>query len=160
MPSGAVQKVQTSVRGTDAASQGHLQLDAEGGVHAVTPKTKYVMPPFEVFLAAAPLSLSIGRKGFHPGTAQHQVDYPKAGIRGGLGMGLAGAIVSVLAHSRPVSAAFASYGVGWRVYSHFLARGEDVVFPKDTLMDIRFGIHNGSAPAPPGHPCFAGCETR
>src|SRR5208283_5338041 len=106
----------------------------------------YVMTAFEVFLAATPLNLGIGRRGFHAGSAPHDVDYPKAGIRGGLGMGLAGAIVSVLAHSRPVSAAFASYGVGWRVYSHFLARGEDVVFPKNTLMDIRFGIHDGSAP--------------
>jgi hypothetical protein len=67
-------------------------------------------------------------------------------------MGLAGAIVTVLAHSRPVSAAFASYGVGWRVYSHFLARGEDVVLPKNTLMDIRFETHNGSVPATPANP--------
>ena len=151
VPSGAVQRIQASVQGIDAASQSDLQLDAEGGVHAVPP-TYYALTGFEVFLAATPLSLSVRRNGFHPGSAQHNVDYPKTAIRGALGMGLAGAIVTVLAHSRPVSAAFGYYGMGWRVYSHFLARGEDVVLPKNTLMDIRFGTYNGSVSAPPGNP--------
>ena len=34
-------------------------------------------------------------------------------------------------------------------YSHFVARGVDVVFPKNTPMEIRFGTHDGSAPAHP-----------
>jgi hypothetical protein len=152
VPSGSVQKIQASVQGIDAASQADLQLDAEGGVHAVPPNY-YALTGLEIFLAATPLNLSGGRHGFHPGSAQHHnVDYPKAAIKGTLGMGLAGAIVTIVAHSRPVSTAFASYGVGWRVYSHFLARGENVVLPRNTLMDIRFGIHNDSAPAPLGHP--------
>ena len=58
---------------------------------------------------------------------------------------------ALLAHSRPVSAGFAFYGAGWAVYSHFVARGVDVVFPKNTPMEIRFGTHDGSAPAHPGN---------
>jgi hypothetical protein len=27
------------------------------------------------------------------------------------------------------------------VYSHIVARGDEVVFPKDTSMEIRFGTH-------------------
>jgi len=61
-----------------------------------------------------------------------------------------GAVASVLAHSRPVSAGFAFYGAGWAVYSHFVARGVDVVFPKNTPMEIRFGTHDGSPPPHPG----------
>ena len=60
-------------------------------------------------------------------------------------------MITLLAHSRPVSAGFAFYGAGWAVYSHLVARGVDVVFPKNTPMEIRFGTHDGSGPAPPGN---------
>ncbi|MGA3328536.1 MAG: hypothetical protein ABSF45_29150, partial [Terriglobia bacterium] len=74
----------------------------------------------------------------------HGADYGGAGIRGGASLGLAGAVISMLAHSRPVSAGFAFYGAGWAVYSHFMARGVDVVFPKNTPMEIRFGTHEAT----------------
>jgi hypothetical protein len=127
-----------------------LQLDAEGGAHAVTPKTNYVMPAIDVLLAATSLDLDEGR-GIHAGAVGHGADYGGAGIRGVASLGFVGAVASLLAHSRPVSAGFAFYGAGWAVYSHFVARGVDVVFPKNTPMEIRFGTHDGSAPAPPSN---------
>ena len=151
MPSGAERKVEASLQGIDAASEGHLQLDAEGGAHAVTPKTNYVMPAFEVFLAATSLDLDEGRNGVHAGAAGNGGDYAGAGVRGGVSFGFAGAVVSLLAHYRPLTAGFAFYGAGWAVYSHFVARGVDVVFPKNTPMEIRFGTHDGSAPAQPSN---------
>ncbi len=81
--------------------------------------------------------------------ATGQADYGGAAVRGGACLGFAGAVITLLAHSRPVSAGFAFYGAGWAVYSHFVARGVDVVFPKNTPMEIRFGTHEGSAPASP-----------
>jgi type IV secretory pathway VirB10-like protein len=147
---GSTRKVEASLQGVDTDSESHLQLDAEGGAHAVTPKTNYVMPAIDVFLAATSLDLDEGR-GLHAGSVGHGADYGGAGIRGGASLGFAGAVVSLLAHSRPVSAGFAFYGAGWAVYSHFVARGVDVVFPKNTPMEIRFGTHDGSAPAHPGN---------
>jgi hypothetical protein len=145
---GAPRKVEASLQGIDASSETHLQLDSEGGAHAVTPKTNYVMPAIDVLLAATSLDLDAGR-GIHGGAVGHGADYGGATIRGGASLGLVGAVASLLAHSRPVSAGFAFYGAGWAVYSHFVARGVDVVFPKNTPMEIRFGTHDGSAPAPP-----------
>lgn len=147
--SGAPRNVEASLQGIDADSGSHLQLDAEGGAHAVTPKTNYVMPAFDAFLAATSLDLDEGQ-GIHGGAVGHGADYGGAGVRGGASLGFAGAVVSLLAHSHPVSAGFAFYGAGWAVYSHFIARGADVVFPKNTRMEIRFGTHDGSAPAHPG----------
>ncbi|MFZ0960900.1 MAG: hypothetical protein WAO35_08340 [Terriglobia bacterium] len=147
---GATRKVEASLQGIEADSAGHLQLDAEGGAHAVTPKTNYVMPAIDVFLAATSLDLDEGR-GIHGGAAGQSADYGGAGIRGAASLGFVGAVASLLAHSRPVSAGFAFYGAGWAVYSHLVARGVDVVFPKNTPMEIRFGTHDGSAPAPPGN---------
>jgi hypothetical protein len=147
---GTTRKVEASLQGIDADSAGHLQLDAEGGAHAVTPKTNYVMPAIDVFLAATSLDLDEGR-GLHGGAVGHGADYGGAGIRGAASLGFVGAVASLLAHSRPVSAGFAFYGAGWAVYSHFVARGVDVVFPKNTPMEIRFGTHDGSTPAHPGN---------
>ncbi len=147
---GTTRKVEASLQGVEADSAGHLQLDAEGGAHAVTPKTNYVMPAIDVFLAATSLDLDEGR-GIHGGAVGQGADYGGAGIRGAASLGFVGAVASLLAHSRPVSAGFAFYGAGWAVYSHFVARGVDVVFPKNTPMEIRFGTHDGSAPAHSGN---------
>ncbi len=147
---GATRKVEASLQGIEADSAGHLQLDAEGGAHAVTPKTNYVMPAIDVFLAATSLDLDEGR-GIHGGAVGQGADYGGATVRGGASLGFVGAVASLLAHSRPVSAGFAFYGAGWAVYTHFVARGVDVVFPKNTPMEIRFGTHDGSAPAHSGN---------
>jgi hypothetical protein len=147
---GLPRKVEASLQGIEASGETHLQLDAEGGAHAVTPKTNYVMPAIDVFLAATSLDLD-GDHGLHGGAVRHGADYGGAGIRGAASLGFVGAVASLLAHSRPVSAGFAFYGAGWSVYSHFVARGVDVTFPKDTPMEIRFGTHDSTAPALSGN---------
>ena len=86
---GATRKVEASLQGIEADSAGHLQLDAEGGAHAVTPKTNYVMPAIDVFLAATSLDLDEGR-GIHGGAVGHGADYGGAGIRGGSKPGIRG----------------------------------------------------------------------
>ena len=67
-------------------------------------------------------------------------------VRGAAGLGLVGSVIGLVAHYRPVSACFAFYGAGWSVYTHIAARGNDVVFAKNTPMEIRFGTHEGRAP--------------
>jgi hypothetical protein len=52
-------------------------------------------------------------------------------------------IVGIAAHSRVVSAGFGSYGAAMSIYSHFLARGRDVVYPKDMAMVIGLGTREG-----------------
>jgi hypothetical protein len=43
---------------------------------------------------------------------------------------------------------FAAYGASVSIYSNFLSRGRDVVFPKDTPMEIGFGLpHAPPVPA-------------
>ena len=46
-----------------------------------------------------------------------------------------------------------AYGAGVSVYTNFIARGHDVVFPKDTAMTIGIGTRPPeSAPAPTANP--------
>ncbi len=146
---GAPRTVEASLQGVDAASGAHVKLDAEGGAHAVTPKTKFIAPAIDVLLATSSLD---GLEGHHhqgiPAGTTRGPDVAGGAVRGGSGFGLVGTVIGLAAHSRPVSAGFAFYGAGWSVYSHVVARGNDVVFPKNTPMEIRFGSHEGqSSPA-------------
>ena len=81
---------------------------------------------------------------FHQGA-----DTAGGAVRGAAGFKLVGLVIGLAAHYRPVSAGFAFYGAGMSVYTHLVARGSDVVFLKNTPMEIRFGTHEG--PAPPAN---------
>lgn len=57
-------------------------------------------------------------------------------LGGGIGFGLLGSIASQ--SSRTVGAAFGYYGLAWSVFSTVIARGADVQFGKNTVIDIGF----------------------
>jgi len=64
------------------------------------------------------------------------------GVRAGAGIsgfGISGSLITLVARSQPVSMGFAAYGASYSLYRNFLSRGKDVVFPKDTPMEIGFG---------------------
>jgi type IV secretory pathway VirB10-like protein len=145
----APRRVEASLQGVDAASGAHLKLDEEGGAHAVSPKTRFVAPAIDVLLATSSLDGLDPHHHEHPGLHQGP-DVAGGGIRGAAGFGLLGSIVGIAAHWRPVSAIFAFYGAGWSVYSHVMARGNNVAFARNTPMEIRFGTHQGP-PEPAAH---------
>ena len=149
---GPSRKVEASLQAVDATSGVHIELDSEGGAHAVAPKSKYIMPAIDVLLATSSLDGLDGHyhHGIQTGVARGP-DVAGGAVRGGAGLGLVGSVIGLAAHYRPVSAGFAFYGAGWSVYSHVMARGIDVVFPKNTPMEIRFGTHAGpGSPSPKG----------
>jgi hypothetical protein len=147
---GAPRQVQGTLQSVDAAAGGHVELDAEGGAHAITPKTKFIAPAIDVLLATSSLDGldPHNRRRIEEGRGPQGPDFGGGVVRGGAGFGLVGSIVGAVAHYRPVSACFAFYGAGWSVYTHILARGNNVVFPKNTPMEIRFGTHGGQKPPP------------
>lgn len=145
-------QVQGTVQTIDTAAGGHVDLDTEGGAHAVTPKTKYIAPAIDVLLAASSLDGldPHNRRRIAEGRGPQGPDFGGGTIRGGAGFGLVGSVVGLVAHYRPVSACFAFYGAGWSVYTHILARGNNVVFPKNTSMEIRFATHGAQKSPPAG----------
>jgi hypothetical protein len=58
---------------------------------------------------------------------------------GASGFRFVGMIVGVLARSRVVATGFGAYGAASSIYYHFLARGRDVVYPKDMAMVVGLG---------------------
>jgi hypothetical protein len=139
-PNGIEQKVETSLEGVAVAKGEHLKLDAEGGAQATTPRTRYLTTGIAVMLAASQVSpdrdagrdVSVGEVG-------------QGAANGASGFRFVGMIVGLTARSRAVSLGFGSYGAAMSVYSHFLARGRDVVYPKDMAMVIGLGTREGKA---------------
>jgi hypothetical protein len=142
-PNGIEQKVETSLEGVAVAKGEHLKLDAEGGAQVTTPHTRYLTTGIAVMLAASQVSpdrdagrdVSAGEAG-------------RGAANGASGFRFVGMIVGFAARSRAVSLGFGSYGAGMSVYEHFLARGRDVVYPKDMAMVIGLGTREGSKAAP------------
>ncbi|MCU1301354.1 MAG: hypothetical protein JWQ87_1638 [Candidatus Sulfotelmatobacter sp.] len=140
-PNGIEQKVETSLEGVAVAKGEHLKLDAEGGAQVTTPRTRYLTTGIAVMLAASQVSpdrdagqgsLSVGEAG-------------RGAANGASGFRFVGMIVGIAAQSRMVSLGFGSYGAAMSVYSHFLARGRDVVYPKDMAMVIGLGTREAKA---------------
>jgi hypothetical protein len=148
LPGAAPRIVEASLEGVDASSGAHMKLDSEGGAHAITPKTKYIAPAIDVLLATSSLDGldPHNHRRIEEGLGPQGPDVAGGIVLGGAGFGLVGSIVGLTAHYRPVSSIFAFYGAGWSVYSHVVARGTDVVFPRNTPMEIRFGTHEDQVP--------------
>ena len=152
-PNGLEQKVETNLEGVAVAKDEHLKLDAEGGAQVTTPRTRYLTTGIQVMLAAtqAAPDRDAGRSGPSGGEAGGSAANGASGFR------FVGMIVGLAAHSRVVSAGFGSYGAAMSIYYHFLARGRDVVYPKDMAMVIGLGtrVSKSTNTAGPSARCSA-----
>jgi hypothetical protein len=146
-PKSAEQHVEASLEGVEVKDDQHLSLDSEGGAQTTTPKTRYLTTGISIALAASSLApdadagrggeLSVGETG-------------KSALNGASGFRVIGFITGALVRSRVLATSFGVYGAGMSVYDHFLSRGLDVVYPKDTAMAIGFGSRvTGAAKAAP-----------
>ena len=135
-PDGLEQRVQASLEGVEVAKGEHLSLDAEGGAQVTTPRTRYLTTAIQVALAASSASPEHDRDRDLHGEGGN---VGGGAANGASGFGVLGTIVGAFAHSRVVASGFGFHGAAMSVYSHFLARGRDVVYPKDMSMVVGIG---------------------
>lgn len=137
-PNGTEQKIEATLQGLEVAKGENLALDSEGGAQVRAPKTRYLATGVAVMLAAT--------------SSNPEGDHDHGGVRGGgsggvgggaatgaLGFKLVGTLIGAFAHSQVLTAGFGAYGAGRSVYSHFLAKGRNVVYPKDMSMVLALG---------------------
>jgi hypothetical protein len=136
-PNGLEQKVVTSLEGVAVAKGEHLKLDAEGGAQVTTPRTRYLTTGIQVMLAAASARPDEDRD-LHGGGG----NVGGGAANGASGFRFVGMVVGVFARSRVVATGFGAYGAANSIYYHFLARGRDVVYPKDMAMVIGLGARD------------------
>ena len=141
-PKSAEQQVEASLEGVEVKDDENLSLDSEGGAQATTPKTRYLTTGISLALAAVSFSpdSDAGSSG------QSVLEVGGRAANGASGFRVIGFVTGALVRSRPLASAFGVYGASMSVYDHFLSRGHDVVYPKDTAMAIGFGSRVTGAP--------------
>jgi hypothetical protein len=158
-PNGIEQKVETSLEGVAVATGEHLKLDAEGGAQVTTPRTRYLTTGIQIMLAATSAAPD-GDRHLHGGDGGG--DLGGGAANGASGFRFVGMVVGAFARSRVVATGFGAYGAASSVYYHFLARGRDVVYPKDMAMIIGLGTRESkpraAEPPNPGSRENAGDE--
>jgi hypothetical protein len=127
LPDGAVQRMDTSLEGVQTGEADHAHLDTEGGAQATSPKSRYLSTGMSVGLAL------VGQGGKN--------DVGEAGpVSGGAtAFKLVGIIVGLAVRSHTLAIVTSAYGGSRSIYSNFLGRGRNIVFPKNTAMEIGFG---------------------
>jgi hypothetical protein len=121
LPSGFSQPVDGSLTGVDTDKSANLQIDPEGGI---APKSQNrVIVPLVLTLLASRAFDNDGSQLAHSTVASN-------------GFGIIGRVVGMAASSSNVAAGIGLYGAGLSVYDLWLARGHDVVFVKDTRVEI------------------------
>ena len=122
-----------------------MKLDSEGGAEATTPKTRYLATAVSLTLAAASVS---GDSDVDNGVA-HTRGSTGAQVAGGVnGFKVVGMVLGLAVHSRALGYTMGAYGAGMSVYSGFFARGHEVVFPKNTVMEIGIGQRQQGTASP------------
>ncbi|MGA8541595.1 MAG: hypothetical protein WB566_18985, partial [Terriglobales bacterium] len=137
-PEGVEQKVVTTLEGVQAGKDANVKLDSEGGAEATTSKSRYLGTAMSLGLAM--MAASSGQD--HDGDGGSN-----SGATGGLGgFKLVGMVVGAVARSRAFGTTMGAYGAAASIYTHFIARGREVIFPKNTAMQIGIGTRAGSTP--------------
>ncbi len=142
---------QAILHAAEGSGTAPIKVDSEGGVQAKESKTRFIAPVISFMLASR---AGDGDAGRHHGAANPGGDANVSGrtLGGGSGFGMLGAAVAQ--SSRYVGMAFGYYGLAWSVYSSVIARGGEVQFDKNAVMDIKFGTRK-----PPKGANFLGTDT-
>jgi hypothetical protein len=129
-------RTQAILQSAEAGGKTKIKVDQEGGVKATESKTRFLAPVISVMIANRSADNDAVR---HNGVATGATD-PNVGGRtlgGASGFGLLG---TAAAQTSPyVGMAFGFYGMAWSVYSNLLARGAEVQFNRNAVIDIKFG---------------------
>ncbi|HST09249.1 MAG TPA: hypothetical protein VLL05_02640 [Terriglobales bacterium] len=144
-PDGVQQKVEATLESVQAGKNANVKLDSEGGAEATTSKTRYLATGISLALAAASMRTDndAGRDGAAGGAGD-----PGSRVAGGAnGFKLVGMALGLAVKSRALGYSMGAYGAGMSVYSHFIARGTEVVFPKNTAMEVGVGTRKESTQA-------------
>ncbi len=120
-PEGPEQHIEGTLAGADSAAQADLEMDAEGGVKPKS-RNRVIVPLVLAILANHALDDDAGQAG--------------SAAAGSNGLGLVGRVVGIAAGSRNLAAGIGFYGAALAFYDRWIARGKDVVFTKNTRLEI------------------------
>jgi hypothetical protein len=121
LPSGALQEMHGQMTAVEGANGQNLTVDSEGGAKANSAQGKFLAPLLLGALASN--SLDSDQGAVHSGVSSN-------------GFGLAVRIVALAVVTPAVTAGFAYYALGKSVTRRWLMPGQNVVFAKNTRMEL------------------------
>jgi hypothetical protein len=134
-------RTEAHLQAAESTGKGALKVDSEGGVQAKESKTRFLAAAASVLLARSAGDTDSG----HRAVAGQNQNVGGRTIGGGFGFGMLGA--GIAQSSKYVGSAFGYYGMAWSLYSTLIARGSEVQFGKDAMVDIRFDARSDEAAA-------------
>ena len=125
---------QAILAGAEPSGHAAIKVDSEGGVKATESKTRLLAPLLALVVANKAADADAGR---HAANGSAETNVSGRTLGGGLGFGMLGSAISQ--SSKYVGMGFGYYGLAWSVYSNVVARGGEVQFDKNAMVDIKFG---------------------
>lgn len=127
LPQGDERVVQGQMTAAEGIKAAHIQIDDEGGAKATNVATRFLTPVSLGSLAAV---------GGHAGS-----DLLRDAVSGN-GMDALTEVVGTAISSAGLISGFTYYEVGKVVFDQWIARGHDVVFAKNTRIEIELNQHD------------------
>jgi hypothetical protein len=137
LPSGFSQPVSGTLAGVDSSESANLQMDPEGGIQPQSQNR--VIAPLILTLLAGRAFDDDGNQLVNSAVASN-------------GFGIVGRVVGMAASSRNVAGGIGIYGAAVSFYELWLARGHDVVFGKNTRIEVTTTPNQGPLNAPESKP--------
>jgi hypothetical protein len=141
LPLSTPQPVEMALEGIEVAKSSHIKLDSEGDTSVAGDKESRVL---RTALSVA-IATSTVRTDEDHGTVDQGGDPGKTSVAGASGYKLIGFALGVGLQSRAFGQVMGFVGAGESVYFHFITRGNNLVLPKDTPIEISFGQHHRPA---------------
>jgi hypothetical protein len=138
---GAEPQLQFRTQATVNAAEGGnapVKVDSEGTVQAQESKTRFIGTAVALLITHRAADNDAGKTGVNGNSP----NVSGRTLGGGLGFGLLGTIAAQ--SSNNVGMALSYYGMAWTVFSTIVAKGPDVQFDENAVVDIGF---NQRAPA-------------
>ena len=136
-PKQDIARMLASLYSVQVADAGAVAIDEEGGTRGHESNTRFIAPALAV-LALTASTHHEERRFDHdaddstPGPAGSPLS---RGVGGFFGWSIAGAVVSQVWH--PAGIALAAVGVARTTYTAVIAKGHDVTFPADTIIQVQ-----------------------
>jgi hypothetical protein len=136
-------KLEARLESVEVDHKEAVKIDEEGGTKVAASKTRFIGPAVATMMASMGLDHDPVKSHGVP-TGGYSSNAGGRAVAGGVGFGLIGTALGQI--SRPFAVSLGFYGAGWSVYTNLIAPGQEVSFPKDTRIEIRFGTRTGQPP--------------
>lgn len=139
-PNGAAEQIEGALEAFATTQPEGLTLDSEGGATVHPSNMRYLTTGLSVAVAAA---TAVGdREDRLQGGGTDSGPSAASGLSGFKAVGM---IAGAVSKSRVVGSALGFYGAGLSVWTHFLSRGRDVIYPHGMSMIVALGTHDAPA---------------